>query len=252
MGKVSQNEVKAYCESHIQDFHDRRLASLERLKLKTILKKKNPYLFKAKNVLTADELVRLLLDAHLSSQEEGIFGEFLEGLAIFVCEKAYGGRKSSAEGIDLEFTRDGVRYVVSIKSGPNWGNSGQVSKMKANFTQVKRILRSSGSRMTIQAVNGCCYGRDNRPDKGEYFKYCGQRFWAFISGDESLYIDIIKPLGHRARERNESFTQEYAKSMNRFTRQFIDGFCDPDGAIRWPELVEFNSSEAAGTRSGKS
>ncbi|MHB8174419.1 MAG: PmeII family type II restriction endonuclease, partial [Nitrospirota bacterium] len=21
-------------------------------------------------------------------------------------------------------------------------------------------------------MNGCCYGRDNKPDKGDYFKYC--------------------------------------------------------------------------------
>ena len=51
--------------------------------------------------------------------------------------------------------------------------------------------------MHIVAVNGCCYGRDNKPDKGEYYKYCGQVFWEFISGDDELYRDIIEPLGHQ-------------------------------------------------------
>ena len=31
-------------------------------------------------------------------------------------------------GIDLEFDKDGVRYIVTIKSGPNWGNSSQIGK----------------------------------------------------------------------------------------------------------------------------
>lgn len=51
------------------------------------------------------------------------------------------------------------------------------------------------------AVNGCCYGRDKHPDKGDYFKYCGQSFWEFISGYEDLYTGIIEPLGHKAKEK---------------------------------------------------
>jgi hypothetical protein len=49
-------------------------------------------LFKAKNQNTAHDLVKTILDAHLSSQEEGIFGGFLEELAIFICERVYGGK----------------------------------------------------------------------------------------------------------------------------------------------------------------
>jgi hypothetical protein len=40
------------------------------------LKRKNPYLFKAKNILTAQDLVKNLLDAYLQSQEETTFKEF--------------------------------------------------------------------------------------------------------------------------------------------------------------------------------
>ena len=64
------------------------------------MKRKNPYLFRCKNIFLADEFVKLLLEAHLSSQEETIFGNFLEGIAIFVKSKVYNGKKSCAEGID--------------------------------------------------------------------------------------------------------------------------------------------------------
>ena len=77
------------------------------------------------------------MEAHLSSQEETIFGGFLEELAIFICAQVYGGQKSSAEGIDLEFIKDGIRYIVSIKSGPNWGNSNQVARLKDNSQKLK-------------------------------------------------------------------------------------------------------------------
>ena len=111
MQPLNLNDVFLYVEDNIGDFHNRKLLSLRNLKLEKILKRKNPYLFKAKNVIP-QELTKGILDAHLSSQEETIFGGFLEGLAIFVCGKVWNGRKSSAEGIDLEFERDNKHYIV--------------------------------------------------------------------------------------------------------------------------------------------
>lgn len=242
MKSISTSDVASYVAAHIGDFHQKRLDSLGQLQLQKILKRKNPYLFKAKNILTASDLVKGLLDAHLSSQEEAIFGTFLEGLAIFVCKKVHGGRKSTAEGIDLEFEQKGMKYIIAIKSGPNWGNSGQIKNMKANFTQAKRILRTNAHTKNIVAVNGCCYGQDRNPDKGEYFKYCGQTFWGLISGNDDLYTDIIEPLGYHAKERNKEFTEKYSNIINKFTLEFTNLFCTKDGAISWDELVKFNSA----------
>jgi len=241
MRPLEIDDVKIYVENNIGDFHSNRLRKLEKLKLDNVLKRKNPYLFKAKNVLTAQDLVKSLLDAYLSSQEETLFGDFLEDLAIFINGEVYGGKKSSAEGIDLEFDRDGARYIVSVKSGPNWGNSSQIKKMKDNFKKAKRILRTGRSNLRIIAVNGCCYGRDNNPDKGDYYKYCGQRFWGFISENEDLYVEIIEPLGHKAKEKNEEFLEAYARIINKFTFEFGEKFCT-DGMIDWSALVKFNSS----------
>ena len=241
MRPITQQEIVDYVEANIQTFHRRRLDKLQDLKLMNVVKRKNPYLFKAKNINAASEFVRTILDAFLSSQEEGIFGDFLEELAIFICGQVYDGRKSSAVGIDLEFEKDNIRYIISIKSGPNWGNSSQIAKMLDNFRQAKRILGTSTSSTNVVAVNGCCYGKDRRPNKGDYFKFCGQEFWKFISGDGDLYTDIIEPLGHRAKEKNEQFSLEYAKVLNKFTGEFITEFCDANGSIRWEDIVKLNS-----------
>ncbi|MDV2989006.1 MAG: PmeII family type II restriction endonuclease [Dehalogenimonas sp.] len=236
-------DVTAYIENNIGTFHQNRLQSIRKLKLGNILKRKNPYLFKAKNVLLAQDLVKILLDAYLSSQEEAIFGRFLEGLAIYINGAVFSGKKSGAEGVDLEFEKDGIWYIVAIKSGPNWGNSSQIRKMKDDFTRTKRILRTTDAPNNIVAVNGCAYGKETKPDKGEYYKYCGQAFWEFISGDPDLYTKLIKPLGHKAKEKNHEFAEEYAGVVNRFTAEFQKDFCADDGKIDWECLVRFNSSK---------
>ncbi len=241
MDKILIDSITTYIKENIGKFHESRIEKLKKLKLKTVLKKKNPYLFKAKNILTAADIVKNITDAFLSSAEETMFGDWLEGLAIHVNKTVYNGYKSSANGIDLEFNKDGIHYIVSIKSGPNWGNSSQVKKLKEDFIKAKKILRTSNSKINVIAINGCCYGIDNNPDKGEYYKYCGKDFWKFISGEDSLYVDIIKPLSTKAKENNERFQTLYAQVINIFTKDFIKDFCKKDGKIDWDKLVKFNS-----------
>lgn len=243
MEKLNLKDVSQYVEDNIGTFHQKRIQSLDDLKLAQVLKRKNPYLYKAKYVLTADEIVRGIVDAHISSNEETIFGDWLEGLAIFINSKVFGGIKSGIKGIDLEFDNDNIRFIVTIKSGPNWGNSSQIEKLEADFKTAKRTLRTSNSKLNIVAVNGCCYGRDNQPDKGDYYKYCGQRFWEFISGDPNLFIEIIEPLGHKAKERNDDFIKSYSQMINKFTMEFGSHFCNEKGEILWENLISFNSGK---------
>lgn len=241
MNKLELLDVQNYVHDHICEFHQNKLDGLNTLKLTGILSRKNPYLYKAKNMLTSETIVRSCIEAHISSNEETIFGNWLEGLAIFINSKVYGGRKSGITGIDLEFDADGCRYIVTIKSGPNWGNSSQINKMKEDFITAKRTLRTSNSKLNIVAVNGCCYGRDKNPDKGDYYKYCGQSFWEMISGNENLYLDIIEPLGFEAKKNNDEYVTLLANMINRFTREFSDTFCKPSGEIDWEKLVQYNS-----------
>jgi len=240
MKKFNLREIYEYVEKHISIFHQRRLDYVQnKINLLKILKQKNPYLFRAKNVLTAQDLIKGFLDAFLQSQEETLFGDFIEGLAIFVCDKVYGAKKSELTGIDLEFEKDGVIYVVEIKAGWNWGNSSQIRQLNINFVSAKKLMQAKTGKKVI-AVNGCCFGKDNKPDKGGYLKLCGQQFWELISGDEKLYIDIVEPIGYEAREKNEEFAENYAQIINKLTLEFSQKFCD-DGKINWEKLVEYNS-----------
>lgn len=242
MNPLNLNDVTRYVEQNIGTFHQKRILSIDNLQLESVLKRKNPYLFKAKNVLTAEQIIKTLVDAHISSNEETVFGDWLEGLAIFINSQVYGGWKSGITGVDLEFDYEGFRNIVTIKSGPNWGNSSQIRKMKDDFITAKKALRTSNSNLIIRAINGCCYGRDRKPDKGDYFKYCGEKFWTFISGDKELFLEIIEPLGHKAKERNDEFLISYSQMINKLTRNFANNFCKENGDIDWEKIVRLNSS----------
>lgn len=236
-------KIEEYVKENISNFHNSRIEKLKSLKLTKLLKAKNPYLYKAKDLNTAQDVVENLAVAFMSSAEESIFGNWLEGLAIYIAMEAYGGRKSSAEGIDLEMEKEGVHYLVSIKSGPKWSNSSSMKKLIENFAKAKRIYTTSGNKKIVEAIEGCCYGRPEQSVKDHHTKLCGKAFWAFISGCESLYTDIIEPLGADAQKKNQEYADEYARMINKFTKEFANKYCDDKGDIRWGEIVRLNSSD---------
>jgi hypothetical protein len=212
--------------------------------LLALLSGKNPYLFKAKGLAAPRDLVKAILDAYLSSQEETMLGVFLEGLAVFTAEKAYRAHgKSSTKGIDIELDKDGTRYFISVKSGPNWGNSSQIEKMKSDFKTATRIYRQNKAAWPVRWVNGCCYGKQSRKteDKGDYIKLCGQRFWEFISGDPEFYFKIVEPIGHEAADRNAEFLAQYELVLDNFTDIFRRNLCDASNNILWDKLTKLSS-----------
>jgi len=240
MEKLNIDELTDFVNQNIGIFHQSKLSTIESINLKKLLRKKNPYLFKAKNITIAGDLVTNILDAFLSSSEEKLFGDFLEELAIFISHKTCGGKKSAATGIDLEFENQGTIYIVSVKSGPNWGNSSQQKKQEVDFQNAVKVLRQSKHITNVLPVLGICYGKVKTSHVRGYLKVVGQNFWYLISEDENLYTDIIGPLGHKAKEHNVKFFKQKSKIINLFTQEFLTEFCD-QGIINWKKLVEFNS-----------
>lgn len=241
MKPLNPDKVLDYVNIHITEFHVARLKTLEKLNLSRLLRQKNPYLFRAKNINTPAELVNSLLDALLSSSEEKLFGDFLEDLAIFVAGETCGGRKSAAQGIDLEFEQDGVHYLVSIKSGTSWGNSSQHRRQEEDFKTAVRVLKQSSHTLNVQPVLGICYGKTRTSYPRGYMKVVGQSFWYLISGDPDLYKQIILPIGYEAPAHNAHFEVARQQIADIFTQDLLKRFCD-SGVINWEKIVEYNSA----------
>lgn len=217
MNPLDLNRTLDYVNQNIVSFHEHRIKLVEELSLDRLLTK-NPYLFRAKNIVFAGELMTGLMDAFLSSSEEKLFGDFLEGLAIFIAEMTCGGHKSAAPGVDLEFINNNVHYVISVKSGPNWGNSSQQDKLEDDLKNAVARVKQSKRGANVQPVLGICYGKTRTSYLRGYLKVVGQNFWYLVSENHNLYTDIIEPIGYRAKEHNDTFVLEKSKVMNRFTK----------------------------------
>lgn len=96
---MSPEELEQLVKQGLERFYERRIANLSRLQLFDVLQRKNPYLLRAVGIRSASELVQDLLKQHILASDETIFGDaFIEPIALAVSE----GKKSSAEGIDIE------------------------------------------------------------------------------------------------------------------------------------------------------
>ena len=251
MKKVEYAKLNKFISSNVvKPFYEKRSEKLKTAKVSAILERKNPYLFKTKNIETAGDLAKNILDAFLSSQEETIFGNLMERLAIQVCHEVFGGKKAEEgkyKSVDLIFNRDKKIYVVGIKSGPNWGNADQVSALGENLKAAQKMLKKE-SKKEIILVNGCIYGRDTKPHKTkkknsssfEYHKLCGQSFWELISGDEQLYKRIIQPLSKETKKRDEVFKSLYVNKVNEMTKYIVDSFYTKN-MLDWDKIIEYVS-----------
>lgn len=112
-----------------------------------------------------------------------------------------------------------------------------------DFTSAVRALRTSGGlRDTeIVCVEGCSYGSDGKPDKGTHLRLCGPRFWSLLSdGNEDLYLNLVEPLGHMAKEYQEEFKKLTDSKLDAFAEEFTKHFCHDDGTINWPQLIKYS------------
>jgi hypothetical protein len=239
--KLGLTDVRKFVDEKTCKLYKAEIEILNEIKLNSLLRKKNAYFLAFSGISSAPDFVEHALDVFLWPIDEKLFGDVLRDLAVFIAGKTCGGRKSPATGIDLQFENKGTLFLVSVKSGPSWGNKSQQDKQEADFKKAVRVLKQSRHTMNVQPVLGICYGRTKTSYVRGALKVVGQNFWYFISENRELYTDIIEPLGHRAKQHNEKFARLKGKIVNSFTKDFIGEFCDKEGAIDWKKLVEFNS-----------
>lgn len=247
MSELTREELRQFVDAQLARFHRSRMDRVEKLTLNRVLRSKNPYLFRAKDIKTPEELIASLLDAFLSSSEEKYFGEFFEGLAVDVASKTVNGMKSSAKGIDLEFERDGIRYIVSVKSGVSWGNSSQHRQLRTDFATATRVLRQSHSIQHVQPVLGICYGKTRTTDNGLFIKHVGQSFWHFLSGDPDLYAFIMEEIDSLMLTHHNVYTGTRSRLEKEWLAQLLNDFCISETEIDWQKLIEFNSKNLPDT-----
>jgi len=231
----------------LDEFYRRRIHSLANLKLKKVLKRKNPYLYKARGTQSANEIIEGILNDHLSSSDEGMFGDaFFEPLALDMA-RLIGGTVSPSEGVDIAIETESTYKAIAVKSGPNIFSASQAKKQNQEFMGLRSRLTKL--KKDFDAVLGHAYGTKKTPagDKKIYRSSSGQAFWEELTGDAEFYLRIIRLMNDAdiAQHRAE-YEIEYDKAVNRYLAEFIPEFCNDDGSIAWDKLLEYNSGKTIG------
>lgn len=237
----NEQDVILAISKALEEFYTSLISKIDDLNIAKVMKKKNPYLYRAKAMQNASEIVESVLSAFVSSSEETIFGNcFFEPLAIAVS----GGEKALAEGIDIMLHEDNTIYAVAVKSGTAVFNADSKKRQEQNFTKASKLAQQAKAH--YDPIIGYGYGKKKETSKGKpkmYRELAGKQFWTELTGDEDFYLKIIKYMGTMPEQYLSDYKESYSKASNRLVREFSNMFCKTDGSINWEKLVEFNSGD---------
>lgn len=244
-------ENKAYNEQAVvqaiaqalESFYESLISKIDTLNINKVMKRKNPYLYRAKAMQSASDIVDSVLTAFVSSSEETIFGNcFFEPVAI----AASNGNKALAEGIDImiQDNENNTIAAIAVKSGPSVFNADSKKRQEQNFMAASKLAQQAKAR--YEAYIGYCYGKKKDSGRGKpkiYQELAGKNFWWKLTGEEDFYIKLIEYMGDLPEKYVARFQESYMKASNRLVREFSNNFCAEDGSIDWEKLVKFNSGE---------
>lgn len=237
---MNSEELQQLITRQLNEFYQRRMQKIGTLRLTEILRRKNPYLFKALGSQNDREIVSGLLAAYLSSSDEGMFGDtFFEPIAKAVS----GGVVSPSEGVDIAIETDQVYKAIAVKSGPNPFNSSQRKRQDDEFKTLRsRLLKL---RKQFDPILGHGYGKSRASSKTVIYRdLAGQEFWEELTGDPDFYLKLIRYMQNEIIVRHRAeYELAWDVALNRYTRDFANMFCDEDGSINWEALVQFNSGK---------
>ena len=237
----NENEIIAAIATALEEFYTTLIAKIDDIDIIKIMKRKNPYLYRAKAMQSASEIVESVLSAFVSSSEETIFGNcFFEPVAIAAC----GGNKALAEGIDIMVHEDNAIYAIAVKSGPSVFNADSKKRQEQNFAAASKLAQQAKAR--FEPVIGYSYGKKKESSRGRpkmYRELAGKRFWSELTGDDEFYLKIIQFMGTLPEQYVSAYKESYSRASNRLVREFAVQFCNEDGSINWEKLVEFNSGD---------
>ncbi len=234
------NFVNHFVDDRLGGLHAKLINTLKDLNLSDLIRQKNFIYLITKDTGNAFDVVKSLVDDYLFLPQEIIINEFLKQIVIAVASQIYNTRESTHEGIDVELTKDGIKYFVTIGADPYPVNNIVINKVIESFANAKRPKSMDTPGTPYKFVYGCFYGIDNQIDKGDYLMFCGQRFWEFISSDPEFYLEIIEPISNLSALKNDEYYVEYSRLLNIFTAEFLCDFCQ-NGVIDWAKLVKINS-----------
>jgi hypothetical protein len=168
------------------------------------------------------------------------------GTALQTVAKVIAGQGSGVAGADIEKVRDGRRYFIQIKSGPDTAN-------KDIAQNIATLLNSARARdPEAICLLGVCYGR---PDQISGIAHremqtrgvgllIGREFWEFIGDGPGTMADVLELAGEAAAELDagdETYSERVELKLAELVDEFKRRYGDELKEDAWARFLSDNS-----------
>jgi len=238
-----------YIDRIISEFLRRQYTNITNIRLADL--DINVLLVKALGFRTAEELIEFYLYQRVTRSVVTSWGSStVENLCKVAGATDIPRNENVSVGgkaFDLRTEHDGKTYYIQVKSGPNTMNVGMVDSLN------RMIDRIEATHDDAVGVLGMTYGRESQistqiqnnltdfDDKA----LIGSEFWAFLSGEERYYVNLIEELdrvSHRLETAfDRTFTEVIAAKQAELETQWASqyGGTDADALERF--LTEYTA-----------
>lgn len=229
--------------THFRRFLRQRVVNLERLTLADLTF--NVVLLRANATMLElhdpETLLRYRLAQRVERGSVTAFGTTLQAIS-----KDIAGHATGVAGADIMLVRDGRRYYIQVKSGPDTANR--------DIAQNIGLLLNAARARDPEAVCmfGVCYARPEQISgivKGQLQQAgvglrIGREFWEFISGDPQCLDELLILASTAAGEAppgETSFAERVEAKLESLTREFTDRYGATLDDDAWRRFLADNS-----------
>ena len=236
-------EQRERARQQFDRFLKRRVENLERLTLEHL--KFNVLLTRVTAAMleleTAEAILRSRLAQHLERGSVTAFGTTLQSIA-----KDIAGEATGVAGADIMLIRDGRRYYVQVKSGPDTANQ----DIAQNISTLLNAARARDPEAVC--LLGVCYARPDQispivrgqlEQRGVGLKV-GREFWEFLSGDRGCLDELLGLASAAADEAapgGQSFAERVESKLEELTESFGERYGNDLTDETWRRFLTDNS-----------
>lgn len=216
--KVEMNEN--WIKYLANNFVETQLVNINSLKLETM--NMNPFLIKALNLKTSDEVIRFNVYQTATRSIVTSMGFALESMV------GHSGARMGEKGewYDVVKQVKDLTYWIQVKSGPNDVDKDQVKHFNSEFNKTD-------SKSSNIAKLGITYGKrtlntismnhiQKYLDKWQERLLVGKELWDFVSGENNYHKKVLKWIDEIASTvlHGHSIDEEIEKAMVKITKEF--------------------------------
>jgi hypothetical protein len=219
----------------LQGIADARFNALREIDVNTL--DFNPFLLRLMGFQTAREIAEFMVDQRTERSVVTSFGTRIQNVAKVISERGTG-----VEGADICKEKNGRRYYIQMKAGPNTVNKDIASEINTLLQSATR--RNSGS----VALLGMTYGRRDRVSSiiQKYSRIdwlIGKEFWEFISDNPGFareLFDIVADISdHYSPDGGVPYHQRYEHKVAELTDKIVEKY-GASGTSMWDRIFEEN------------